>query len=49
MLLFRAVYELTAVVAHVVEAAEGHPDGTPPEGHLVAHVKVRRRLQLLQG
>lgn len=31
----RAVYELTAVVAHVVDASED-----PEEGHLVAHVKV---------
>ncbi|KAL0054988.1 hypothetical protein WJX82_005488 [Trebouxia sp. C0006] len=36
----RAVYELTAVVAHVVDAAENSPAGTAPEGHLVAHVKV---------
>ncbi|KAL0035726.1 hypothetical protein WJX77_000104 [Trebouxia sp. C0004] len=36
----RAVYELTAVVAHVVDAAENSPAGTSPEGHLVAHVKV---------
>lgn len=36
----RAVYELTAVVAHVVDAAEDSPPGTAPEGHLVAHVKV---------
>ena len=35
-----AVYELTAVVAHVVDAAENSPAGTAPEGHLVAHVKV---------
>lgn len=31
----RAVYELTAVLAHVVDATE-----EPHEGHLVAHVKV---------
>ena len=49
MLLCRAVYELTAVVAHVVEAAEGHPDGTPAEGHLVAHVKVSAYLQPLHS
>ena len=36
----RAVYELTAVVAHVVDAAENSPAGVAPEGHLVAHVKV---------
>ena len=36
----RVVYELTAVVAHVVDAAEEGPTGTAPEGHLVAHVKV---------
>lgn len=38
--LCRAVYELTAVVAHVVDAAEEGPVGAAPEGHLVAHVKV---------
>lgn len=38
--LCRAVYELTAVVAHVMDAAEEGPTGTAPEGHLVAHVKV---------
>lgn len=38
--LCRAVYELTAVVAHVVDAAEEGPAGAAPEGHLVAHVKV---------
>ncbi|KAL0035268.1 hypothetical protein WJX79_009470 [Trebouxia sp. C0005] len=36
----RAVYELTAVVAHVMDAAENSPAGVAPEGHLVAHVKV---------
>ena len=40
VVLCRAVYELTAVVAHVVDAAEEGPAGTAPEGHLVAHVKV---------
>ena len=39
-LLCRAVYELTAVVAHVVDAPEGHPDDVSAEGHLVANVKV---------
>ena len=38
--LCRVVYELTAVVAHVVDAAEEGPAGAAPEGHLVAHVKV---------
>ena len=38
--LCRAVYELTAVVAHVVDAAEGQADNVSAEGHLVAHVKV---------
>lgn len=36
----RAVYELTALVAHVVDAAENSPAGVAPEGHLVAHVRV---------
>lgn len=36
----RAVYELTAVVAHVVDAAEEGLVGAAPEGHLVAHIKV---------
>ena len=40
----RGVYELTAMVAHVVDAAEEGPAGTVPEGHLVAHVKVRPML-----
>lgn len=35
----RAVYELTALVAHVMEATEESPAGLQ-DGHLVAHVKV---------
>ena len=38
--LCRAVYELTALVAHVMDAAEESSAGSTPEGHLVAHVKV---------
>lgn len=34
------MYELTAVVAHVVDAAEESTPDAAPEGHLVAHVKV---------
>ena len=48
--LCRAVYELTALVAHVMDAAEEGPAETAPEGHLVAHVKVnvffKRRVKL---
>lgn len=39
----RAVYELTAVVAHVAtdgSAGEGK-DSQEAEGHLVAHIRVR--------
>ena len=45
----RAMYELTAVVAHVVDAAEESPAGTAMEGHLVAHVKVSLLLSCLQS
>ena len=38
----RAVYELTAVVAHVADAGDDEGDGgAQAEGHLVAHIWVR--------
>jgi len=36
----RAVYELTALVAHVVDVDEAEDAGPEYEGHLLAHVKV---------
>jgi PAB-dependent poly(A)-specific ribonuclease subunit 2 len=38
----RAVYELTAVVAHVVDEDEAAEGGPEYEGHLVAHINVPR-------
>jgi len=38
----RAVYELTAVVAHVMDEDEAAEGGPEYEGHLVAHINVPR-------
>ena len=35
----RAVYELSAVVWHILDPGEEGPQ--PPEGHLVSHIRVR--------
>lgn len=37
----RAVYELTAVIAHVRDEDEPPGDAATADGHLVAHIKVR--------
>lgn len=38
----RAVYELTAVIAHVRDADEPPGDAATADGHLLAHIKVRK-------
>lgn len=37
----RAVYELTAVIAHIRDKDEPAGDAATVDGHLVAHIKVR--------
>jgi hypothetical protein len=44
----RAVYELTAVIAHIRDQDEPPGDSATADGHLLAHIKVRTTRASLQ-